>query len=144
MYKHGPVDVLVVAAGEPKFEGLVFEELKRQCAAGIIRVLDGMILVKGPEGKSWRLELRELDKAERDAIGFIKGETRGLFDVEDEEMLAEGMVPGSAICALAIEHVWAVNLVNAFADAGVEVAMNARIPAPIVDEALASLAAEHA
>jgi hypothetical protein len=49
------------------------------------------------------------------------------------------MVPGSAVCALAIEHAWAVNLVNAIHDAGVELAMNMRVPAPIVDEAFASL-----
>jgi hypothetical protein len=138
------VDVLVVAAAAPNLDGSVFEELKRQCAAGIIRVLDGMILIKGPEGKAWRMELRELDKAERDAVGFIGAETMGLFDQEDEDLLAEGMVPGSAICALAIEHVWAVNLVNAFDAAGVEVAFNTRIPAPIVDEAFALLAAEKA
>jgi hypothetical protein len=49
------------------------------------------------------------------------------------------MVPGSAVLALAIEHAWAVNLVNAIHDAGVELAFNFRVPAPIVDEAFASL-----
>jgi hypothetical protein len=49
------------------------------------------------------------------------------------------MVPGSAVIALAIEHVWAINLVNALYDAGVETALNFRVPAPIVDEAYASL-----
>ena len=73
------------------------------------------------------------------AIGFIETGTRGLFDSEDAETLYEGMVPGSAVCALAIEHVWAVDLVNAMHDAGVELALNFRVPAPIVDEAFASL-----
>jgi hypothetical protein len=138
------VDVLVVAAGAPRFDGSVFAELKRQCAAGVIRVLDGMILVKGPEGKAWRLELRELDKADREAVGFIDGATAGLFDAEDEDLLAEGMVPGSAIFALAIEHVWAVDLVNALDRAGAEVALNTRIPAVVVEEAFAALAGEKA
>ncbi len=40
MIKHGPVDVLVLAAGEPRFDGNVLEELKRQAASGTIRVLD--------------------------------------------------------------------------------------------------------
>jgi hypothetical protein len=43
---------------------------------------------------------------------------------------------------LAVEHAWAVALVNAIADAGAEVALNVRVPAPIVDEAFASLAVE--
>ena len=48
-------------------------------------------------------------------------------------------MPGSAVVALAIEHVWAIDLVNALHDAGVEMALNFRVPAPIVDEAFASL-----
>ena len=49
------------------------------------------------------------------------------------------MVPGSAVVALAIEHTWAIALVNAVYQAGVDVALNFRVPAPIVDEAFASL-----
>ena len=73
------------------------------------------------------------------AIGFIDTGTRGLFDSDDADVLYEGMVPGSAVVALAIEHTWAVALVNAVYQAGVDVALNFRVPAPIVDEAFASL-----
>ena len=41
--------------------------------------------------------------------------------------------------ALAIEHTWALALVNALDQAGVDVALNFRVPAPIVSEAFASL-----
>ena len=51
------------------------------------------------------------------------------------------MVPDSAVIALAIEHTWAIDLVNILDAAGVEVALNFRVPAPIVDEAFASLEA---
>ena len=140
MIKHGPVDVLVVAAGEPRFDGSVFAELERQAASGTIRVLDAILLVKDTEGKPWRLNLEDLPPDMKTAVGFIETGTRGLFDAEDAETLFEGMVPGSAVLALAIEHAWAVNLVNALYDAGVELAFNFRVPAPIVDEAFASLA----
>ena len=73
------------------------------------------------------------------ALGFIAEETRGLFDDEDADTLSEGMVPGSAIVALAVEHTWAVALVNSIVDAGAEVALNFRVPAPIVNDAFASL-----
>jgi len=49
------------------------------------------------------------------------------------------MVPGSGVLALAIEHAWAVNLVNAMDRAGMQLAFTFRVPAPIVDEAFASL-----
>lgn len=135
MIKHGPVDVVVVAAGAPKFDGSVFAELERQTAAGTIRVLDAMILLKDESGQAWALDLEDLPADARAAVGFIETGTRGLFDSEDAETLFEGMVPGSALFALAIEHTWAIGLVNALDEAGVELALNFRVPAPIVDEA---------
>ncbi len=84
-------------------------------------------------------ELKDLPQEQSAAVGFVADETRGLFDATDEATLMEGMVPGSAVVALAIEHTWAIALVNALADAGVEMALNFRVPAPVVDEAFASL-----
>ena len=139
MIKHGPVDVVVLAAGEPRFDGGVFAELERQAASGTIRVLDALILVKNDQGDVLRINLEDLSPEEVAAVGFIDTGTRGLFDSEDADTLIEGMVPGSAVVALAIEHTWAVALVNALYQAGVDVAFNVRVPALVVDEAFASL-----
>jgi hypothetical protein len=141
MISHGPVDVIVMASGEPRFDGSVFAELKKQAIAGTIRVLDAMLLIKDDGGKSWRLDLEDLPAKETAALGFIETGTRGLFDSADADTLIEGMVPGSAVLALAIEHVWAVALVNTMYNAGMELALNFRVPTPIVDEAFASLGA---
>src|SRR5512136_2623638 len=139
MINHGPVDVIVLAAGEPSFDGSVFAELERQADNGTIRVLDAMLLFKDEDGNRASLDLEDLPEELKASVGFIETGTRGLFDAQDAETLFEGMVPGSAVCALAIEHAWAVNLVNALQRAGVEMALNFRVPAPIVDEAFASL-----
>jgi hypothetical protein len=137
--KRGPVDVVVVAGGTPRFDGSVFAELERQTAAGTIRVLDAMVLVKDESGQTWALDLENLPADAREAVGFLDTGTRGLFASEDANTLFAGMVPGSAVFALAIEHVWAVGLVNALYDAGVELAFNYRVPAPVVDEAFGAL-----
>jgi len=142
MIKHGPVDVIVLAAGEPRFDGGVFAELERQAASGTIRVLDAMILLKDENGEVSHLDLEDLPPDQAAAVGFIDTGTRGLFDSEDADTLIEGMVPGSAVVALAIEHTWALALVNALYQAGVDAALNFRVPALIVDEALASLGVE--
>lgn len=142
MIKHGPVDLFAMAAGEPKFDGSVLAELQRLSDAGTIRVLDAMVLLKEEDGSAVRVELKDLPAEQSASVSFIPAETRGMFDDEDADTLIEGMVPGSAIFALAIEHLWAVDLVNALNDAGVELAIHTRIPAPIVDEALASLEAQ--
>ena len=142
MLTRGPVDVVVLAFGEPRFDGSILAELERAAASGTIRVLDAMVLLKDERGKNWSLDLEDLPQEQREAVGFIETNTRGLFDGEDADTLYEGMVPGSAIVALAIEHTWAVALVNSIVDAGAEVALNFRVPAPIVDEAFASLATD--
>jgi hypothetical protein len=142
MIKHGPVDVVVIAAGEPRFSGNVLAELERQCASGTIRVLDALILVKSESGVRMSVNLEDLPAADAAALGVIETGTRGLFDSEDANTLWEGMVPGSAVIALAIEHTWAIALVNALWEAGADVALNFRVPAPIVDEAFASLGLE--
>ena len=139
MMKHGPVDVVVLALGEPKFDGRILAELEKQAATGTIRVLDAMVLFKDESGESWRMDLEDLPPEQLAAVGFIETGTRGLFDSEDADTLWEGMVPGSGVLALAIEHTWAIDLVNAMDAQGVEVALNLRVPAPIVDEAFASL-----
>lgn len=141
MINRGPVDLLVLGLGAPTFDGSIMRELQKQSANGVIRVLDAMILFKSAEGQCWSVDIEDLPEEDLAALHFIPTETRGLFDAEDAETLWEGMVPDSAVIALAIEHAWAVDLVNTLADAGVEVAMNVRIPAPIVDEAFAALEA---
>ncbi len=142
MIKHGPVDMLVLALGEPIFDGSILRALEKQTANGVIRVLDAMVLFKSAEGQAWSVDLEDLPEEDLAALNFIPMDTRGgLFDSGDAETLWEGMVPDSAVVALAIEHTWAVDLVNALEAAGVEVAMNVRIPAPIVDEAFAELEA---
>ena len=94
--EHGPVDVVVLAFGEPQFDGSTLAELERQAATGTIRVLDAMVLLKDDAGKRWRLDLEDLPAEHRAAVGFIETGTRGLFDDEDEDTLGEGMVPGSS------------------------------------------------
>ena len=139
MLEHGPVDVLAIAFGEPRFDGSVFAELEKQAESGTIRVLDAMVLLKDEKGLPWRIDIRDLPPEQAAAVGFIDRGTLGLFDEEDAQIFFEGMVPGSGIFALAIEHVWAIDLANAILDAGGLVALNYRVPAVVVNEAFASL-----
>lgn len=137
--EHGPVDVLVVAFGEPKADGSVLGELQRLAGEGTIRVLDAMVLYKGEDGAVEGLDIEDLPAEQAASLGFIETGTRGLFDSEDSDILAEGMIPGSAVLALAIEHAWAIGLTKALMGAGAELALNFRIPAPVVDDALGAL-----
>ena len=140
--KYGPVDVLVLATGEPKFDGSILAELEKLAASGTIRVLDALLLVKADDDVVVTLDIEDLPDADKAALGFIDTGTRGLFDGEDAAALAEGMVAGSAVVALAIESAWAVPLMNSFEAAGIELALHTRVPAVVVDDALAALASK--
>ena len=140
--KYGPVDVLVLASGEPRFDGSVVAELARLADAGVVRVLDAMIIIMDEDGKAYGLDIEDLDAEDKASLGFINTGTRGLFDAEDAATFMEGLVPGSAVVALAIENAWAVPLINSILDAGAEIALHTRIPAPIVEDALEALGVE--
>jgi len=141
--EYGPVDVVVLAMGEPKFDGSIVAELEKLVAAGTIRVLDAMVLVKADDDIALTLDIEDLPAADKEALGFIETNTRGLFDGEDAATFAEGMTPGSAVIALAIESKWAVGLMNAFVSAGADLALHTRIPAVLIDDAVAQLAASN-
>jgi hypothetical protein len=132
--------VVVIATGSPKFDGSILAELERVASTGTVRVLDAMILVRDSEGEVYGLDIEDLDDDEKAKLGFIETGTHGLFNAEDSATLAEGLVPGSVLLALAIEHVWAIGLTNALYDAGAEIALSYRVPAPIVNEQFAALA----
>ena len=138
--QYGPVDVVVLAMGEPRFDGSILAELERLAATGTIRVLDAMVLLMDESGAVLGLDIEDLPADQKAKLGFIDTKTRGLFDAEDSAMLAEGMAPGSAVVALAIESAWAVPLMAAFEKVGADVALTTRIPAVVVDEALAAVA----
>ena len=141
MMKHGPVDVVVLAFAEARFDGSALAELEKQADSGVIRVLDVIILLKDEDEACWRIEASDLPPEEAAAVAFIEAETMGLFDDEDAAMLCEGMLPGSAVAALAIEKTWATELAKAIAAEGGEMAFSYRVPASAVDEAFEALTA---
>lgn len=135
--EHGPVDVMVVALGEPHVDGSILAELEKMTAAGIIKVLDGFAMIKGEDGEVIHMDAANLPEEVRAKLGTPAATMGKLFDVGDAETLGEGMVPGSGIIAIAIEHIWAVGLVNAIYDQGAQVAIQHRVPAQEVEAAFA-------
>ena len=139
--EYGPVDVVVLAIGEPHFDGSILAELEGAVEMGAIRVLDAMVLIKGDDEVVMSLDMEDLPDEEKAKLGFIETGTRGLFDAQDSATLAEGLAPGSAIVALAIENKWAVGLANAIVESGAELALTTRVPVLVVNERLAAIAA---
>ncbi len=137
---HGPVDVVILTFAEPRFDGSVTAKLAELAQAGVIRVLDAAIVTLDDDGVRTSIDIEDLPRDEAALLGYVDDGTRGLFDADDVEALFEGLAPGTAAAALAIEHTWAVELLEAISNVGGELAMEVRVPAVLADEAFAGLA----
>jgi uncharacterized membrane protein len=121
----GPVQVLVVGLDEPSFSGEVLDELTRLREAGIVRLVDVLLVTRTADG----LATLPLPPHADPGLGQVAAALLGAAD-DDEPADAAGpedgahwslddVVPegGSAAVAL-IEHTWAEPLVAAIRRAG--------------------------
>ena len=124
----GPVDYLVVEfpAGQQNFTGEAATELLRLHDAGIIRVMDLVIIGKGDDGTVMAQELGNLD--DLGELGRIETELAETLAEEDVLRLGEVMTPGSVGAALVYENLWAAPFGSALRHAGGQLLAAGRIP----------------
>jgi Family of unknown function (DUF6325) len=125
----GPVQVLVVGFDRPSFSGEVLAELTRLREAGIVRLVDLLLVSRTQDGAfetvvapNGQADLGGLAAA---LLGRPEDETNGEFDMPDAETedlaawsLADVIPPGSAAAVALIEHIWAQPLTAALQRAG--------------------------
>jgi hypothetical protein len=124
----GPVDYLIVEfpAGAQNFTGEGAYELLRLHDAGIIRVMDILILQKGEDGTVMAQELGDLE--ELGELARLETELVHTLAAEDVDNLAAAMDPGSVAGVLVYENLWAAPFASAMRRAGGQLIANGRIP----------------
>jgi Family of unknown function (DUF6325) len=140
----GPVDYLIVEfpAGRQNFTGEGADELLRLHDAGIIRIMDILILKKDEDGSVDAMELSDL--AELGDLARLEAQLVQTLAEEDVEHLAAAMEPGSVGGVLVYENLWAAPFASAMRRAGGQLIANGRIPIQAIiaaveaDEALAA------
>ncbi len=143
----GPVDYLIIEfpAGQQNFTGEGADELLRLHDAGIIRIMDILILAKDADGSVEAMEISDLDQLGE--LSRLEAELAQTLAEDDVENLAAAMDPGSVAGVLVYENVWAGPFASAMRRAGGQLIANGRIPiqaliaAVEADEAEAALAA---
>jgi len=135
----GPVDYVIVEfpAGAQNFTGEGADELLRLHDAGIIRVMDILILSKEADGTIDAMEIDDTPAV--DEIRALEADIAEILAAEDVEMLAEAMEPGSVAGVLVFENRWAAPFANATRRAGGQLIANGRIP---IQAIVASIEAE--
>lgn len=113
----GPVQVLVVGFDEPTFSGEVIAELTRLKEAGVVRLVDVLLVSRDENGA---LETLPPPPGADTGLGRVAAEILGLPDAGDgapEPMegdtwsLYDALPPGSIGAVALIEHLWAEPLV---------------------------------
>jgi hypothetical protein len=130
-FKYGPVELYLVGfEGERPSPG-VFGALADLIEAGLVRLLDLVIISKSENGD---LEIIEIeDEVDNFGLGDLELVALGLAGHEDIEEFAELIPPGASAVLLALELLYARHLASSVAASGGVVLRSERIPAPIVN-----------
>jgi len=132
----GPVDYLVVEfpPDTSTFSGEGAQELLRLHDAGIIRVMDVIVIGKDEDGTIMAQELA--DFGEMSELSRIETELAETLAEEDLEHLAAPMEPGTVAGVLIYENLWAAPFASAVRRNGGQLIANGRIPVQALIAAL--------
>lgn len=134
---HGPVDFVLLEFPRDRLTGEASQALADLIESGVIRLYDLLVISKDSEGGVEVLELG--DPSGVDGFAYFSGARSGLLGDEDVEEAASAMQPGTVAALIVYENSWAIPFVAAARNSGGELIASARIPAPVVMEALEAL-----
>ena len=116
----GPVQVLVVGFDQPKFSGEVLAEFVRLREAGIVRLVDLLLISRTEEGTLETLEAPEAVAADLGGLaaevlsqpeGGAAGEAAAAeLDPAATWSLADAIPVGGTAAVALIEHLWAASV----------------------------------
>ena len=124
----GPVDYLVVEfpPGQANFRGEMAAELAVLNEAGIIRILDLLIVAKDADGTIVAHEIDDSDEATE--LVRLEAEIAEILAEDDVVNLAAAMEPGTVAGVVVWENLWAAPFASAARRAGGQLVASGRIP----------------
>ena len=138
----GPVEYLVVEFPGNEFHSDLVAALNDLVTTRTVHILDLVLIAKDADGNVEALEIDDLDSEINALFSDLDGEYDGLFGEEDVELAAAALEPGHMAVVIVFENTWAARFVTAMRAAGGVVVANERIPADVIDAALAGLETE--
>jgi len=137
----GPIDFLALEFPGNKFDGSILTSILELVQAGIVRVLDLVIVLKDEEGNVIVRELQELEPDEIRVFDPLQVEVTSMITRGDIDSIAEKLDNNSTAGLMLFENLWALKTKQAMLDANGRLLMFERIPHEVVEENLAEMAA---
>jgi hypothetical protein len=134
-FQYGPVDIYLVGFEGDRLDPATLSSLGELMVSGAIRLLDLLIVSRSNDGEITVRELQEF--VDETGIEVVELAATGLIAEEDVDELGANIPPGTSGALLAIELLFAKQLAENFAAAGGMVLQTERIPAPVVNAAMA-------
>jgi uncharacterized membrane protein len=130
----GPLQLMVIGFDKPDFQGDIAEEIVRLSDAGVVRLIDAIVVDKDREGNTTTIQTTDLTRPEMEEFGITVGALIGLGLAGEEgveagavvgaEAVADGHLlddldlvdvldeiePDSAAAIVLLEHTWAIPL----------------------------------
>jgi uncharacterized membrane protein len=137
----GPVDFIVVRFPGSQFTGEIAPAMQALIDAGTIRIIDLLFLTRDSDGNSAVVEITDLDEDAYLGWDPVVDDVSGMLTEEDALRIADTLEPGNSAALVLIENTWALQLVQAIANANGEVLLSERIPRAIIEDLVAANAA---
>jgi len=136
-----PVELAVIEFPGSRFNGEIVPALAELVDAGVVTVLDLVIITKEQDGAVTSFEITDLDEEQFGWFDSVDGEIDGLLSEDDLALAAEALRPGTTAALIVWESSWARRLVQAVAASGGRVVAHDRLNVEAVESALADAAA---
>ena len=137
----GPIDLLVVEFPGNRFTGAGLNELHKLVAAGIISIIDLVIVTKNEAGQVSAMDLHDLGPEASAALAQLHASISQMLTSDDIDELGEQLENNSTAAIMLYENTWAAKTKQAIIEANGRVVMQARVPHEIVQGTLDDLAA---
>jgi hypothetical protein len=136
----GPIDLLAVEFPGNRFTGAGLRELHALVSAGIIRIIDLVLITKNQAGQVSALELQDLGPDAGGALAALHATVSQMLTRDDIDAVGEQLANNTTAAVMLYENTWAAKTKQAIMDANGRVVLQARVPHEVVQATLDDLA----
>jgi uncharacterized membrane protein len=132
--------VAVISFEGDRFKSEIAPALAQVVDRGIVRIVDVLFIAKDEAGKVRTFELDDAEVELADTMWLLADEVSGLLSEDDIAEIGERIEPSSSAAMVVFEHTWLRQLREAILNANGRLVTQERVPAEIVERALAARA----